>query len=281
MKTIKIPSTMIPYRVIVNGKEYVYEAGATVEVPDEVAIAIENSVAAAEDLVEPAPNASNQPDWNLTDEAAPGFIKNKPFGESIGIIMPEKELPFDPEQTALVGFNCGPIEDGDIITVVYDSQSYNCNTHWNATLNGIVFGNNSLLGEGADTGEPFFGVRMPNGMILFLPTDEASHTVQIEGKIVKKLAPEYMETHTFYVTFADDYIYTDPMLTCKATKEEVMNAAKEQNIRLALTLNGTPLVAMTVLSVPVSDQSVFEVFVLDPTTSGPKVTKFHTAEYTP
>ena len=52
-ETVTIPTTSNPYRVIVNGVEYKYEAGATVEVPPEVAAAINASVNAASDLVKP------------------------------------------------------------------------------------------------------------------------------------------------------------------------------------------------------------------------------------
>lgn len=40
-KTIKIPDCMSPFIVMVNGVRYVYPAGETVEVPDEVALVIE------------------------------------------------------------------------------------------------------------------------------------------------------------------------------------------------------------------------------------------------
>lgn len=67
---VTIPTTSNPYRVIVNGVEYKYEAGATVEVPPKVAAAINASVNAAADLVKPG---EVQPpfgaSWNdLTDK---------------------------------------------------------------------------------------------------------------------------------------------------------------------------------------------------------------------
>lgn len=46
-KSIKIPDTMNPFVVILNGKKYVYEAGATETVPDEVAELIESIPAPA------------------------------------------------------------------------------------------------------------------------------------------------------------------------------------------------------------------------------------------
>ena len=44
MKTITIPTNYDPFRVTVNGKEYVYQGGATVSVPDDVADVIENMI---------------------------------------------------------------------------------------------------------------------------------------------------------------------------------------------------------------------------------------------
>lgn len=41
MKTVKIPTSMRPFVVYVNGEKYIYEAGTEQEVPDEVAIVIE------------------------------------------------------------------------------------------------------------------------------------------------------------------------------------------------------------------------------------------------
>ena len=44
MKTIIIPNYNNPFIVNINNKEYIYKAGATIEVPDEVAEAIEDAL---------------------------------------------------------------------------------------------------------------------------------------------------------------------------------------------------------------------------------------------
>lgn len=44
MKTIIIPNYNNPFIVNINNKEYIYKAGATIEVPDEVADAIEDAL---------------------------------------------------------------------------------------------------------------------------------------------------------------------------------------------------------------------------------------------
>lgn len=43
-KTITIPNYNSPFIVNINNREYIYKAGATIEVPDEVAEAIENAL---------------------------------------------------------------------------------------------------------------------------------------------------------------------------------------------------------------------------------------------
>ena len=44
MKTIQIPMNSNPFTVVINNHEYVYKAGETLEVPDEVAEAIEDAL---------------------------------------------------------------------------------------------------------------------------------------------------------------------------------------------------------------------------------------------
>lgn len=44
MKTIQIPTNCNPYIVVINNHVYTYKAGETIEVPDEVAEAIEDAV---------------------------------------------------------------------------------------------------------------------------------------------------------------------------------------------------------------------------------------------
>ena len=82
-KVVTIPKDRNPFVVIVNGVKYSYPAGATTEVPDEVADVIEKYVGAKP---KPDPNAGinfggTQSYWNQTDSSAADFIKNKPFGD--------------------------------------------------------------------------------------------------------------------------------------------------------------------------------------------------------
>lgn len=84
-KVVTIPKDRNPFIVIVNGVEYKYPAGATIEVPDSVADVIEK-YEGAKPKPDPTPTpggsgGSVQSDWNQTDSSAADFIKNKPFGD--------------------------------------------------------------------------------------------------------------------------------------------------------------------------------------------------------
>lgn len=84
-KVVTIPKDRNPFIVIVNGVEYKYPAGATIEVPDSVADVIEK-YEGAKPKPDPTPTpggtgGSVQSDWNQNDSSAADFIKNKPFGD--------------------------------------------------------------------------------------------------------------------------------------------------------------------------------------------------------
>lgn len=78
MKTIQIPTNKNPFVVVINNTVYVYKAGDTVEVPDEVAEVIENLVG-----LTPKPNYKKSDfeyltgviDRNITDIDVPREVK--------------------------------------------------------------------------------------------------------------------------------------------------------------------------------------------------------------
>lgn len=281
-KVVTIPKDRNPFVVIVNGVKHSYPAGVTTEVPDEVADVIEKYVGAKP---KPDPNAGinfggAQSDWNQTDSSAADFIKNKPFGESEGYILPEQEVPYDPDQEACVAVIDGEINAGDTLTVVYDGVSYICTAVYAPAMEAVCFGNVSMVGGDGDTGEPFFAVFF-SPTVMFLPLDTDSHVIGIISKIVKKLPAEYMEVRSFYVSFSsnDPYIYTDATLSNKATKKEIIATAKIQNFRLVMAFDGASFFAMPVLTVPIIDQSDFRVYALSQQSGNIEI--YRTAEYVP
>ena len=288
MKTIKIPSTMIPYRVIVNGKEYVYEAGATVEVPDEVAIAIENSVAAAEDLVRPSdntPSGGDQSDWNQTDETAADFIKNKPFWQTIKnqrVIYAEQSFSVDAEQGGIpIDYTLFTLEEDGYI-VKFDGVEYEYRGLNNTDA--IMFGNLSRFGYGEDTGEPFVVAVIPTlETAVIIVADENDHTVGIIGGITetKKIGTMYL-----YKSLA---LYTDGTYLYKSndisdvtnragvvTLETAFNAGVSIYIALDAS-NGTSYFPVTVSFL--SDLNTGVRFAAVQTIDD-RETLYYTAEYT-
>lgn len=98
MKTVTIPTCANPFVVIVNGIKYTYPAGATVEVPDDVAEVIEQH---EEAKTEPAPV---QPPYSGDDIlAAANAYTDKKVAEGGGGAFPVIELttvPSTEEQMA-------------------------------------------------------------------------------------------------------------------------------------------------------------------------------------
>lgn len=267
MKTIKIPSTMIPYRVIVNGKEYVYEAGATVEVPDEVAIAIESSVSAAEDLVKPAPNASNQLDWNQ--------INNKPFGDVETTIVPlgETEFVYDEEEGtagAIIEY-ADKLNAGDVAKVFWEGTTYNCAS---SSLGPVtVFGNLAMFGK-QDTGEPFVGI-CNNGTIAVVDlsaTETVSRRFALSVVKTKKIEQRYIPFTKLYVDTpaVDGYVYADVECTKKINSQELMKLAGQQTF--VLTIGDISYMYPTTCSF---ENDYYVVCCL----AGSDVRKYHTAEW--
>ena len=98
MKTVKIPDNMNPYKVRVNGVLYEYPAGATVEVPDEVAKIIEQTQRGP-NLPPSSGGGDGGSGADLLNEN--GVIKQEHFPEGypypldgVGEIFPETTLPF-------------------------------------------------------------------------------------------------------------------------------------------------------------------------------------------
>lgn len=97
MKTVTIPTCANPFVVIVNGIEYTYPAGATVEVPDDVAAVIEqhdeaHSKHAPAPVVPPfafVPSANN-----VIDLTKYKFENGQSFNDVIFILFASGETEF-------------------------------------------------------------------------------------------------------------------------------------------------------------------------------------------
>lgn len=179
-----------------------------------------------------------QSDWNQTDETAADFIKNKPFGDSVVVVVEEQEVSFNAEMGACVAIHNAPIQDGDGLTVVCDGSSYTCTAFFlGAGGGGTYFGNLGLLGE-ENTGEPFCGA-YAEGMVLLLFEDEANHTVKIVKEHTKKIPSKYYDVRMLFrwLLGDNDYLYIDDETAergiRKATLEELKAAAKNRIIYIS------------------------------------------------
>lgn len=113
MKTITIPMADNPIEIIINNQVYVYRAGETVNVPDEVAAAIEQ-------IYHMAPGADNKP-------PAPE-VKEYPYDVVIMVTYSEddEEIDVTEDPVLLKGdleYCAAALEDGDMITVAVFSMS--------------------------------------------------------------------------------------------------------------------------------------------------------------
>lgn len=234
-KVVTIPKDRNPFIVIVNGVEYKYPAGATIEVPDSVADVIEKYEGAKP---KPDPNhapggnsgGSVQTDWNQTDSSAADFIKNKPFGETPVVILEEQVLSdYDESEGGYIAELTSPVKNDDVLVVLFEGQSYECKTFDN--LETILFGNFVQMGC-EDTGEPFIGA-IVGTMLIFVPFETKNPTVKITLKAVSKIPERYYTGATLFYTDGT-YLYMDSACTTKATSYDVKKAINNGSVAISM-----------------------------------------------
>ena len=147
MKTVKIPKSMDPFYVEVNGEKYSYKAGTEQEVPLEVAAVIENIEG---NTPKPDPRAGE-----------PSFksLRDRPFGPDDPVVLFDEHIVFDTDDDVPIGAFTFPEmpAEGDVYTIYYNGLDYECKAVFHEMAPGIpLFGNLGPLGVGDDTGEPFF-----------------------------------------------------------------------------------------------------------------------------
>ena len=145
-----------------------------------------------------------QPNWNQNDETAADYIKNRPFytsDPSETVLVEESTVSFTSPSS---GIYYATIQSafkptaGETYKVSWDGAAYEC---VGETISGYpVIGNPSVIGVGADTGEPF--VISPlvdnSGIEIYTKDASASHTFSISGfvtevvKIDENFLPKYV-----------------------------------------------------------------------------------------
>ena len=151
------------------------------------------------------PQSGVQPDWNQNDGTAPDYVKNRPFytGDPVEtVFVEESTVSFSNSGSSYVAalptsFNA---EFGKTYNVSWDGTVYECICYgFNDRI--PVIGNQSIMGIGSDTGEPFiiFNESGPNetGWTSMTTDTSASHTISISGfgaPEVVKVDEKYLPT---------------------------------------------------------------------------------------
>lgn len=163
---------------------------------------------------------SVQADWNQTDETAPDYLKNKPFGDEKVVFVDDEALAFEGGFGGAEMVSFAPI--GSQVTVVLDNITY----IWSVVAIGqdSGFGNLALLGEGEDTGEPLAGLFTAEFgalMLIHAEADAGSHSITITGTNTKKLSAIYYDATAMLYDNGEGYLFNDIYLDNNATKNDV------------------------------------------------------------
>ena len=155
------------------------------------------------------------PDWNQNDATASDYIKNRPFytGDPVETVLVEESTVSFALATANMYY--GAISTtieltvGETYEVSWDGAVYECVCK---SVSGFpVIGNMSIMGAGADTGEPFAISPLADnhGTEIYTLDTSASHAISIStfaSAEVVKIPDKYISN-----TFRDVVIAGDPL----------------------------------------------------------------------
>ena len=132
-----------------------------------------------------------QSDWNQNDTTAAGYVKNRPFytGDPVEMVLVEEstvEFVKDGRQYGAFFPTSFNAEFGATYKVSWDGSIYTCVCE---NFNNLpIIGNQSIIGFGSDTGEPFIIFNKlglsETGWISLTTDTSASHTISISGTVV-------------------------------------------------------------------------------------------------
>ena len=143
-----------------------------------------------------------QSDWNQNDDTQPDYVKNRPFytGNPVETVLVEEStvsFSFSNDDGMYTGLLPSTFDAtvGETYKVYWDGATYECicvDFFGNSAI-----GNLSIVGRGADTGEPFIMVLIETEIYIYTADTSASHTFSISGfvpevvRIDEKYLPEY------------------------------------------------------------------------------------------
>ena len=143
-----------------------------------------------------------QSDWNQNDEAAPDYVKNRPFyaGDSVETVLVEETTVSFVDNSGLYGAEFPSTFEataGETYKVHWDGTAYECVCE-NFNNRIPTIGNQSIDGFGPDTGEPFIifnqSGQNETGWVSITTDTSASHTISISGFVqeVVKIDEKYL-----------------------------------------------------------------------------------------
>ena len=157
-----------------------------------------------------------QSDWNQNDNTKPDYIKNRPFytGDPVETVLVEESTVSFTNHGA--GFYYAKIPTtieltaGETYKVSWDGATYECVCE--SIMGYSVIGNPSIMGVGADTGDPFVITPLADdhGTEIYTNDTSASHTISISSFVaseVVKIPDKYISD-----TFRDIIIAGDPLI---------------------------------------------------------------------
>ena len=126
-----------------------------------------------------------QPDWNQNDDTKPDYIKNRPFytGDTVETVLLEESTASFTNPGASLYYAAIPttieLTAGKTYKVSWDGTAYECVCE--SIMGYAVIGNPSIMGVGADTGDPFAITPLAdnNGTEIYTLDTSASHTFSI------------------------------------------------------------------------------------------------------
>lgn len=202
------------------------------------------------------------------------------------LLMDEQVLTFSDEGDATVSL-IASAAGFSAVSVTWDGVTYLCNALY---LSGMkVFGNLFFTGVALNSDVPFAVTFTDDTTAVFIPVDgTVPPTVKMSGvefvQVPVGAVAEAVPT-TFYVRTKvdgeDPYIYTDAMLTTKATQVDLLSTNyNESGVRVVVAVNGTPFVVCAPLYIG-TDGTAGVIAICDYTASDATVIKYCTAEYVP
>ena len=191
--------------------------------------------------------SATQPDWNQNDATQPDYVKNRPFYTSDPmdtVFVEESTVAFEEHR----GLYAAEFETtfvatvGETYKVYWDGTVYEC-----ACINFsdvTVIGNLSIVGEGADSGEPFVMAGFDGGAaVIYAAGTSASHTFSISGTVISvvKINPKYLDQSDWDQNdeTASSYIKNRPFYTGYTEEETLIEECTVRFVENSGTYSGS------------------------------------------